>query len=483
MLLGIDQGTTGTSVIAFDETLKPVASSYRRVESFHPQPGWVEQDPEALIQTVVEAVSEVLVKIGGTNQIKAVGLTNQGESVLAWDALTGKAITPVVVWSDRRASGLIHGWLEAGHGPRVRELTGLELSDYFCAAKFHWLIQNNPEVQAALKAGRLRFGTLDAWMAHRLGNRNNTDLSTASRTQLVGLKSGQWEPELLELFGVPLETLPPIKPALDHWGTLYHPDWGAELPWFASLVDQPASLAGNGCLETGQAKVTYGTGCFAYVQAGNIAPNPGESLLASVAWSRGDERAFALDGGVFTAGTAIEWLLRLGLLETPAQSSDLAFAAQESGVRFLPAFTGLGAPWWDGEARGVFAGLTAGVGRPEMVRAVLEGIGYRVRDVVEAIRQHVQPPSLRVDGGLTKNPFLMQFEANLLGIPLEVSAQTEATALGAALLAGISAGLVSESQAKSIFKAKAIYEPQWSEDERATRYAGWLEFLQKAHRL
>lgn len=483
MLLGIDQGTTGTTVMAFDQALNPLASSYRKVASFHPQPGWVEQDPEALIKTVVEGVAEVLAKLGGANAIQAVGLTNQGESVLAWDALTGEALTPVVVWSDRRASGLVHGWLEAGYGPRVRELTGLELSDYFCAAKFHWLIQNNPAVQSALKAGRLRLGTLDAWMAHRLGGQRNTDLSTASRTQLLGLHSGAWEPELLELFGVPIEALPPTKPVMGEWGSLHHRDWGAGLPWFASLVDQPASLAGNGCLEVGQTKVTYGTGCFAYVQAGNTPPNPGESLLASVAWSRGEERVFALDGGVFTAGTAVEWLLKLGLIETPAQSAELAYAAVESGVRFLPAFTGLGAPWWDGEARGVFAGLTAGVGRAELVRAVLEGIGYRVCDAVEAIRQHVQPPSLRVDGGLTKNPFLMQFQANVLGVPLEVSAQTEATALGAAMLAGISAGLIPRDQAKAVFRAKAIYEPQWSNDERADKYAGWLEFLQKAHRL
>ena len=309
-LLGIDQGTSGTTVLAFDLALNPVAKAYRRVHSHHPQAGWVEQDPEQLIESVAETVAEVLAQIGGAKKVVAAGLTNQGESVVAWDGKTGQAITPVVVWSDRRASGQVQRYLEAGYDPRVRELTGLELSDYFCAAKYAWLLQHHPEVQAAAKTGRLCLGTLDAWMAHRLGNTNHTDVSTASRTQLLGLHSGAWEEELLGMFGVPRQALPALKPSLGNWGTLTHPSWDGEIPWLASLVDQPASLAGNGCLKTGQCKITYGTGCFAYVQAGTTVPSPGESLLASVAWSKGAERTFALDGGVFTAGTAIDSPLR-----------------------------------------------------------------------------------------------------------------------------------------------------------------------------
>jgi glycerol kinase len=481
-LLGIDQGTTGTSVLAFDQGLSPVAKAYRRIHSHHPQPGWVEQDPEALIQSVAEAVAEVLAQIGGARQVLAAGVANQGESVVAWDALTGRAITPVLVWSDRRASGLVEKLLKDGHGPRVRELTGLELSDYFCAAKYAWLLQHDHGVQSAAKSGRLRLGTLDAWMAYCLGGIHCTDTSTASRTQLLGIQAGQWEPDLLNLFDIPAEVLPPLKPSLNHWGNLHHRSWEGELPWFASLVDQPASLAGNGCIKPGQSKITYGTGCFAYVQAGTTVPAPGESLLASVAWSQTNERTFSLDGGVFTAGTAIDWLVELGLAKSPAETAALAESAQ-GGVYFLPAFTGIGAPWWKAEARGVLAGLTAGAGRAELVRGVLEGIGYRVCDVVQAIQAHVQPTSIRVDGGLTQNRFLMQFQADLLGIPLEVSAQTEATAFGAAMLAGLSAGTLEPKQVEGAFKARVIYEPRWSQDERETKYAGWLNWLRKAWHL
>ncbi len=482
MFLGIDQGTTGTTVMAFDTSFKPYAHAYRKIQSYHPKSGWVEQHPEEIIQSVIEAVAEVLDKIGN-KKIEAVGLTNQGESVLAWDAKTRKALTPVVVWSDRRAASIAEAFSKT-HGERVRELTGLEPSDYFCASKYAWLSQNNAEVKQAAKEGRLRFGTLDSWLALKLGGLEHvSDASTASRTQLLGLASGQWERELLELFQIPPEALAEVRPSLANWGTLQHKTWRQKLPWFASLVDQPAALAGNGCLKTGDIKITYGTGCFVYINAGSDLPKPGKSLLASVAWSDEKTRTYALDGGVFSAGTAINWLVELGLAESPEQTATLAASSTNHDVRFLPAFTGLGAPWWDSEARGVFSGLTAGTTKADLARAVLDSIAYRVTDVVRAMWQAGNPkPSLiRADGGLTKNPYLMQLQANLLGVDIAVSAQTEATALGAALLAAGSAGLLGPD--KLTFEIGTLYEPTWSKDERETKYQGWLEWLANARNL
>jgi glycerol kinase len=482
MFLGIDQGTSGTTVIAFDEALKPLAQAYRAIQSYHPRAGWVEQNPHDIIQSIAEAVAEVLAKLGNT-KIEAVGLTNQGESVLGWDAKTGEALSPIIVWSDRRAAALANE-LANLHGERVRELTGLELSDYFCASKYAWLLQHNADVQKAARENRLHFGTLDSWMAFKLGGLQHvSDASTASRTQLLGLQSARWESELLDIFGVPLETLPEVRPSLSNWGILRHTSWQQELPWFASLVDQSAALAGNGCLKTGDIKITYGTGCFVYIHAGSHPPKPGKSLLASVAWNSEKERTFALDGGVFTAATAINWLVSLGLAESPEQTAALAQSSTNYEIKFLPAFTGLGAPWWDSEARGVFSGLSAGTTKADLTRAVLDSIAYRVTDVVKAMWQarNPKPDVIKVDGGLTKNPYLMGLQANLLGVRIAMSEQKEATALGAALLAGHAAGLLDMN--KVPFEQGTVYEPQWSEDKRETAYGDWLRWLEKARTL
>ena len=484
MLLGIDQGTTGTTVIAFDDDLRPVARAYRRLESQHPRPGWVEQRPEEILSGVTEAVGEVLSRIGGPRAVRAAGLANQGESVLAWDATSGRALTPVIVWSDRRASGLIDRLRLDGHAPRVQALTGLELSDYFCAAKFKWLLEHDEHVQRARFEGRLRLGTLDTWMALHLGRISHaTDHSTASRTQLYNLGRGGWDDELLEVFAVPREALPEIRPSCGEWGTLEHPSWGGPIPWRASLVDQPAALVGNGCISPGAMKITYGTGCFALVNAGTAVPSAGSDLLASVAWSRdgtgldgtGLERSFALDGGVFTAGTAIEWLVGLGLVASAAETSDLAQSIGESPVRFLPAFSGIGAPWWTPQARGVFAGLTAGTTRAHLVKAVLDGIAFRVTDIAHAIWKAgtAVPSSIRVDGGLSANAYLMQRQTDLLGVPLEVGVQSEATALGAAMLAGN----VMESPANMV---SLTFEPRLEPDLREQQYASWRDWLERA---
>jgi glycerol kinase len=487
VILGIDQGTTGTTCIAYDRDLKPVAEAYRELPNRHPRPGWVEQDPEDVVRTVVEAVGEVLAKIGGPGEVEAAGLDNQGETVVAWDARTGRVLTPTVVWSDGRGAEVTALLEAAGHADRVRELTGLLLDPYFSAAKLSWLLEHDGAVRDAARAGTLRFGTLDAWLSWRLGGeRSLTDHSTASRTQLMGLASGAWEQELLDLFGVREDFLPEVRPSVGDWGELHHPSWGGPLPWQASLVDQPAALAGNGCFSEDEVKVTYGTGCFVLVNAGPEPPAPPEGLLASIAWSRGSGRTYALDGGVFTAGTAVNWLRSVGIVAEAAETADLALSVEDSGgVRFLPAFTGLGAPWWHGDARGVFAGITGGTGRAHLVRAVLDAIAFRVRDVLEAAWTggRPKPQSLRVDGGLTKNRYLMQRQADVLGLPVELGPSSEATATGAAALAAIGAGLLDERQAKARVPAREILEPQASEDRREAEYARWLDWLRHARKL
>ncbi len=489
MILGIDQGTTGTTTVAYDLDLNPAAQAYRELPNAYPRPGRVEQDPEDVIRTVVETVAEVLGEIGGAGEVAAVGLDNQGETVVAWDAETGRALGPAVVWSDGRGAESTARLQEAGHAGRVRELTGLALDPYFSAAKFSWLLENDENVRDAAGRGTLRLGTLDAWLSWRLcGERFVTDHSTASRTQLLGLGSGAWETELLDLFGVPREFLPEVGPSLGDLGELHHPAWGGPIPWRASLVDQPAALAGHGCFRTEDTKVTYGTGCFVLINAGSEPPEPPEGLLASVAWSREGEvgRTYAFDGGVFTAGTAIGWMRSVGLISEAADTANLALSVGDSGgVRFFPALTGLGAPWWEGDARGVFAGITGGTERGHLVRAVLDSIAFRVRDVLEAAWKggRPRPRALRVDGGLTRNRYLMQRQADLLGLPVELGPNVEATAAGAAALAAVASGLLDERQVEDRVRSAETFEPRVSEDERDAQYERWLEWVRQAREL
>lgn len=484
MVIGIDQGTTGTTCVAYDDELKPVAEAYRELATRYPRPGWVEQEPEDIVRSVVEAVGTVLEAIGGPGRVDAVGLSNQGETVVAWDAATGRALGPALVWSDRRGADVVARLERARQAELVRRATGLRLDAYFSAAKLAWLLERDGAVRDAAAAGTLRLGTLDTWLGWRLGGGHAlTDHSTASRTQLLGLRSGAWEQGLLDLFGVPATALAEVRPSIGPRGALAHPSWGGALPWTASLVDQPAALAGNACFDRGDVKATYGTGCFVLVNAGAEAPAPPDGLLASVAWSHGRRRVYALDGGVFTAGTAITWLRTVGLIADAAETGPLAASvADTGGVRFLPAITGLGAPWWDGDARGAFTGLTAGTTRAHLVRAVLDSVAFRVRDVLEAAWASgaPRPPLLRADGGMARNSYLMQRQADLLGLPVERNARVEATAAGTAALAAVGAGLLGYREIRALLPAGKRHEPRASPDERDTAYAGWRDWSRRA---
>ena len=404
LLLGIDEGTSAVKAILFDADLQPLQEARREKPLRHPQPGWVEQDPEVMVNAVVEAVAEVLADAPG--EVVACGLDHQGESVLAWDAGTGRALTPVVTWQDKRSQEVLDRLEQAGMADRILELSGLPLDPYFSAGKLAWLLEHDAEVGRAREAGTLRMGTVDSFLCDRLGAGFATDPATASRTQLG---APEWDDRLLEIFGVPRAVLPEIADTAGDLGTLRHTSWPCELPLRARCPDQQAALAGAGCVEPGRTKATYGTGVFVLANVGTDRPAGTGGLLPTVAWRVGGEVEWALDGGVFTAGALLEWLSRdLGLAPDPPTIAGLAGGVEHAGgVRVLPALAGLGAPWWRPAARAVVAGLTGGARPAHVARATLEAIAWRVADILAVIRESTAVDVLRVDGGLTRDSLLL----------------------------------------------------------------------------
>ena len=488
LLLAIDQGSTSTRAVAYDLALKPVADAVRPVETRHPRAGWVEQDPGQIVASVVESVAEVLQAVG-PGRIAAVGLDNQGETVVAWDAESGCALAPAISWQCRRSEAVVERLRAAGHGPAVRRRTGLPLDPYFSAGKMTWLLEEVPEVGRARQEGRLRLGTVDAWLTAQLGGQPLTDPSTASRTQLFDLHRLAWSEELLDLFGVPAQTLPRLVGSAGRLGILRHPMWdGAELPLTALACDQQAALAGHGAFEPGGIKATYGTGVFVLATTGSTPPQHGEQLLGTVAWQLADgTTTYALDGGVFTAGTLLGWLTDgLGVLDDAQASEALARSVpNDGGVLLLPALAGLGAPWWRPEARGVIAGISAATRRGHVVRAALDGIANRVADVVEAMIETTaqSPEALRVDGGLSKNAYLLERQADLLGLPVDVASAAESTALGIAGLAGIGAGLIGPEAITAANPVARRINPRSAANTREREREAWRAFLVRAAEL
>jgi glycerol kinase len=480
VLVGIDQGTTGTRTVAFDERCGELAQAYRRVPVAHPQPGWVEKDADAVVESVAQTLAEVADAVG-PDRITAVGLDNEGETVMAWDAETLRPLAPAVVWSCRRSEGIVERLQAAGEQARVGELAGTPLDPYFSSTKIAWLLEHDDAVRRAAEDGRARFGTLDAYVCARLGDGARTEPSTAARTQLQELaRPGAWSVALCDLFGVDTATLPPIGPSAGDLGSLRAPGIDRPLPLRALLVDQTAALAGHGAVTPGAAKATYGTGIFLLAHAGSDPPRA-EGLLPTVAWQAGGRSDYALDGGVFSAGSALDWAVGLGLLDAPERSGDVAASvADAGGVWFLPALTGLAAPWWRADARAAWAGMTAHTTPAHLVRALLESLCFRVRDIVEALAAAgAAPARLRVDGGMTANPWLMQRQADVLGIPVQVAATAEATALGAAAMAGIGAGVWTLGDLESLGTGGTTYEPGAGAAGRDEDYAGWRAFVER----
>jgi glycerol kinase len=482
LLLGIDEGTTVVKAALFDCDLRMVAESRRPVSVTHTHAGWVEQDPELIVAAVAGAVAEVLARADGRD-VLAAGLDHQGESVLAWEADRAHALTPVVVWQDKRQQALLDR-IDA----REVASSGLPLDPYFSAGKLAWLLANDAGVQRAAERGTLRLGTVDAFLAERLGGRFATDLSTASRTQLLAAGGRDWDDGLLATFGVRREWLPSLGPTYGSLGELRHETWPSPLALTAQVVDQQAALVGSGAVGAGELKASYGTGVF--VLGRTERPVLGSGLLPTVAWAAPGpdggvgEVAYALDGGVFAAGSLLDWLAGLGLAaDAPALAAAAAGVADSSGVIVLPALSGLGAPWWQPGAHGVIAGLHAGVGAGHIARAALESIAWRVADIVDAFSQTAPVRSLRVDGGLTNDETLLALQADALGLALEVN-RSETTVLGAAMLAGVGAGVFADvgDAAARLPSGRVVSPSAGARDpgERTARRERWRTFVRDA---
>ncbi len=453
MILAIDQGTTGTTCLVIDDELRVRGRGYVEIEQFFPQPGWVEHDPEELWSSVLTAAEGALNAAGtSASGLNGIGITNQRETTLVWERRTGRPVARAIVWQDRRTAERCRE-LPA---ELIRERTGLVPDPYFSATKLEWLLARTDVPRAELAAG-----TVDAWLVWKLtgGREHVTDLTNASRTMLLDLATGDWDDELLALFGVERELLPRVAGSAEVVGEAEL--FGATVPVAGIAGDQQAALFGQGCFAAGQAKATYGTGSFVLVNVGSESTAAPDGLLrTTAAVGPGAAPQFAVEGSVLVGGAAVQWLRDgLGLVASAAETEALARSVDSSdGVVFVPALTGLGSPWWDAEARGLISGLTRGTTRAHLARATLEAIAFQVADVLDALPGGVEV--LRADGGATANGFLMQFQADLLGCPVEVAAESEATALGAAALAGLAVGVWPDLAAVAgLVRRGARYEP------------------------
>ena len=475
MILSIDQGTTGTTCLVFDEEAELVGRGYREFTQHFPRPGWVEHDA-AEIWRVTEAVAKEALDDAGVRggELQAIGITNQRETVCVWDRETGEPLHRALVWQDRRTAQHCDELREAGHEPLVRERTGLVLDPYFSGTKIAWLLEHADGLRAKAEAGRVAFGTIDSWLIFKLTGEHVTDVSNASRTLLYDIHRGRWDEELCDLLGVPVDALPEVRPSIGEFGTASA--FGAPVSGVAG--DQQAALYGQACLDPGMAKNTYGTGSFVLLNAGDEPPaEPPQGLLTTIAWGIGRRTVYALEAAIFVTGAAVQWLRDgLGILATAAETEALARGIESTdGVYFVPALTGLGAPDWEPGARGTIVGLTRGTTRAHLARATLEAMAYQTADAVRAQEEAAGQAltELRADGGASVNGWLMRFQADVLGVPVVVPEVEQTTALGAAYLAGVGAGLWSQDRVATSWRARSRYEPTMSSDQRQTLLAGW----------
>ena len=484
-LLALDEGTSSARAVVFDGAAQEVASSQLPVSCHYPQDGWVEQDAEEIWCAQIDVARQAIEKADiQPLQLSGIGIANQRETTIVWERSSGKPVGPAIVWQCRRSSNLCRRLIDAGHAAMVTQHTGLLLDPYFCATKIRWILDHLPDGQARADAGDLLFGTVDSWLVYKLtaGRSHVIDVTNASRTLLLNLDSRDWDNEMLSLFDVPRPMLPRLVPSTGDLARTDASVLGAEVPIGGIAGDQQAALFGQACFRAGLSKNTYGTGCFMLMHVGDSPVASGNRLLSTLAASRKSERAYALEGSVFVAGAAIQWLRdSLGLLTKAAESEQLAQSvADTGGVYFVPAFVGLGAPHWNPSARGLIAGLTRSATRAHIVRAALEAMAYQTRELVEAMQADAQSPisELRADGGAAGNGFLMQFQADILGIPVVRPAYTETTALGAAFLAGLAADVWNGlDQVESFWKTDRRFEPAMPASKREQLFSGWKEAL------
>jgi len=481
-LLALDQGTTSTRAILFDAALNPVAAHQVELPQHFPSPGRVEHAPEELVAHSVECLRGAMERGGAeAGRVAGIGITNQRETTLVWDRETGRAVHRAVVWQDRRSAAICARLRAEGLEALLTERTGLLADPYFSATKLMWLLDEVPGLRARAERGELAFGTVDSFLLwHLTGGRvHATDATNAARTMLYDIRRGEWDEDILRALNVPRALLPEVRDCAAEFGTTDPALLGAAIPIRGMAGDQQAATLGQACFAPGMAKSTYGTGCFMLLNTGEAPVRSSHRLLTTVAWQMGGRRTYALEGAIFVAGAAVQWLRDgLGIIRTAAEAGELAARADpDSGVVMVPAFTGLGAPHWDASARGAILGLTRGAGAAEIARAALESVAWQTRDLLDAMRADwpgMGSTVLRVDGGMTASDWTMRFLADALQCPVDVPAVAETTALGAAYLAGVQAGLCPPpSDNATHWRRRVRFEPDMAPEEAARRHAAW----------
>jgi glycerol kinase len=480
LLLALDQGTTSTRAIAFDAGLVPRATAQIPLPQHFPEPGWVEHDAEDLFAHSLAVLTEAMAKAGATPaEVAAIGITNQRETTLLWERATGRPLHRAIVWQDRRTAPACEALRAAGHEALIAARTGLLPDPYFSATKLAWLLDRIPGARAAAEAGQLCFGTVDSWLLFRLtdGRVHATDATNAARTMLLDITTGAWDDALLALFRIPRALLPEVRDCAGDFGETTR--LGGRIRIRGVAGDQQAATIGQACFAPGMMKSTYGTGCFALLVTGTQPVPSRHRLLTTIAWQLDGQRHYALEGAIFNAGTAVQWLRdQLGIVREAREMDALAATADPAQrVTFVPAFTGLGAPWWDAEARGALFGLTRGAGRAELCRAALEAVALQTADLLDAMRRDWPAAAetvLRVDGGMAASDWTMQFLSDLLGAPVDRPVVRETTALGAAYLAGLGAGVLPPpASAASFWQLDRRFTPAMPREEAARRHAAW----------
>jgi len=486
-IMAIDQGTTGTRVLIVNPAGRIVANAYAELEQIYPRPGWVEHDAEVIWGTVRTLMRRALAEAALTaDRIAALGITNQRETTVLWDRKTLAPVHNAIVWQCRRSAGICEKLKTDGLAEPFRERTGLLLDAYFSGTKIKWMLDEVPGLRARAQFGEIAFGTIDAWLIARLtgGRVHATDYTNASRTLMFNIHDRTWDPDLLHYLDVPAAVLPEVVASAHVAGHTDAAVVGAEIPIAGIAGDQQAALFGQACFEAGQAKNTYGTGCFLLVNAGRQQPDPGPGLLLTLACDRGGRPCYALEGSVFIAGAVVQWLRDgLGLIQNADETQMLAQSVFDTqGVYLVPAFAGLGAPYWDMYARGGILGITRGTTRAHIVRAALESIAYQTRDLAAALADAtgMALSELRVDGGACRNDFLMQFQADLLGCPVNRAGSLESTAMGAVFLAGLGVGFWdSADDIAALRQSEKVFHPQMSDADRQRMVRGWCEAVER----
>lgn len=487
-ILALDQGTTSSRTLVFNEQGEVCTVAQKEFTQIFPKPGWVEHDPVEIWSSQAATVAQAMTTMSvAPSEIAAIGIANQRETTIVWDAETGKPVYNAIVWQDRRTADYCNSLVEQGLTEKIREKTGLIIDSYFSGTKVRWILENVPGAREKAEAGQLRFGTVDTWLIWKLtsGKVHVTDVTNASRTLLFNIHTLQWDQDILELLGIPESMLPQVKSCSEIYGTTQLGQFSYDIPIAGIAGDQQAALFGQMCTEPGSLKNTYGTGCFLLMNTGKDAVRSKHNLLTTIAWKLGDEVTYALEGSIFVGGSVVQWLRDgLKIIESSSKVEDLATSVDDNdGVYFVPALTGLGAPYWDAYAKGTITGITRGTTQAHIARAALDGIAYQTMDIVNAMQKDagVDLGALKVDGGASRDNYLMQFQADLLNTEVVRPTNVETTAKGAAYLAGLAVGFWSSiEEIKSQWSIEKTFKPEADPERITKKKAGWADAVRRA---